>query len=377
MRSSADLGAPRRASADRGRPRAARRFLVPALLLAAASLAAVGALGVSRLGRLQERRRQELEAAGEAAAELLGAARELAARHPELDLGPLPERVQSLAAASPERRLTGLGEAQEAFAAVELGLLEELTGLGPQDERWAEARRYRSYSPAGFKDLQDRTVYPDAQPIAAPPPVTGQEAADRRIVSLAEGRGYRLRWQVDEAALAASGAGPSLHAGALDAWRRLREAAAAEGVQMQLVSGYRPVGRQRTLFLSQLQAAGEQALGRPYRPDEIAAGQADAAILSILSHSSIPGYSKHHSGCALDLTDPSSGLDFTEFARTAAYAWLSRHNYLNAKRFGFVPSYPPGAPAQGPDPEPWEFLWVGEEPLRRLPPVVEAGGADR
>ena len=203
---------------------------------------------------------------------------------------------------------------------------------------------------------------------ARAPPVTGQEAADRRLSALAEGRGYRLRRQVRETALAgaAPSSGRALHSGALAAWRRLQAAAAAEGFALELVSGYRSVERQRGIFLAQLREAGERAMGRPFRPEEIAAGAADREALAILAHSSLPGYSKHHSGCALDLSDPSSGLDYTEFARTAAFDWISRHNYLNAKRFGFVPSYPPGAPAQGPDPEPWEFLWVGEQELLRL-----------
>src|SRR5690606_25521512 len=39
-------------------------------------------------------------------------------------------------------------------------------------------------------------------------------------------------------------------------------------------------------------------------------------------------------------------------------------NYANAKRFGFIPSYPPDGGKQGPEPEPWEFVWVGVEVIR-------------
>jgi len=352
-----------RRSSPRSSNQRPRWVLVVVLLLAGGSLAALGALRASHLHRSSSaelsRERREAPAETDAAAGALRQALQaLAERHPERDLGPAARQVLTLAAPGAS------GSAEAAFAALERGLLEELTGLGPDDALWGEAGRYGSFSPAGFKELQDRLVYPDCEPIRSAPSLTGHEAADRRVASLAEGRGYRLRWRVDETALAGS-----LHRDAQAAWRSLQAAAAEEGVSLALVSGYRSVERQRTIFLSHLRSAGEQALGRPYRPEVMAAGAADAAILAILAYSSIPGYSKHHSGCALDLSDPSSGLDYTEFGRTTAYAWLSRHNYLNAKRFGFVPSYPPAAPAQGPEPEPWEFVWVGEAPLRALAPA--------
>ncbi|HEY6530854.1 MAG TPA: hypothetical protein VIY72_01025, partial [Acidimicrobiales bacterium] len=58
------------------------------------------------------------------------------------------------------------------------------------------------------------------------------------------------------------------------------------------------------------------------------------------------------------------------FASSAAYRWLSEANYANAKVFGFVPSYPVGAGAIGPDPEPWEFTYVGVRQLRCALDVV-------
>ena len=74
----------------------------------------------------------------------------------------------------------------------------------------------------------------------------------------------------------------------------------------------------------------------------------------------------------MDVTDLGSGKDFTDFGSTRAYEWLSSDNYLNAKRFGFIPSYPQGAGKQGPDPEPWEYVWVGEDRLLAdpIPPEV-------
>ena len=42
---------------------------------------------------------------------------------------------------------------------------------------------------------------------------------------------------------------------------------------------------------------------------------------------------------------------------------MAANNFAEAKRHGFVPSYPAGAGPQGPRPEPWEFVYVGVAPL--------------
>jgi LAS superfamily LD-carboxypeptidase LdcB len=185
--------------------------------------------------------------------------------------------------------------------------------------------------------------------------------------------------------------------------------AATEGIRLELASGYRSAERQRAIFLAALEAEGRRRAGRPYGPEELASagaepayggaepayggaepayggaepayggaepayggaepayGGAEAAIEAVLRESAPPGFSRHHTGYTMDLYDPSTGRDFTAFAASPAFRWLSASNYLNAKRFGFIPSYPEGATGQGPDPEPWEYTWVGEGPLRAVP----------
>lgn len=59
----------------------------------------------------------------------------------------------------------------------------------------------------------------------------------------------------------------------------------------------------------------------------------------------------------------------TSFATTDACKWLRAGGYLNARRFGFVPSYPVEAPTEGPVAEPWEWQWVGVDALYRCPPT--------
>jgi LAS superfamily LD-carboxypeptidase LdcB len=120
---------------------------------------------------------------------------------------------------------------------------------------------------------------------------------------------------------------------------------------------------QRSIFNDALQQVAIQKIGRAYTSAEIISGNADDGINAVLDTRSIPGYSKHHTGYTIDVTDSGSGLQFTAFRNTPAYSWMSANNYYNAKRFGFIPSYPTGGASYGPQPEAWEYVWVGEQAL--------------
>ena len=89
----------------------------------------------------------------------------------------------------------------------------------------------------------------------------------------------------------------------------------------------------------------------------------DEKINEVLTVSSIPGYSKHHSGYAADFGCGNDYLVYS-FAETECYEWLSADNFKNSRMYGFIPSYPNNGGVQGPDPEPWEFVWVGSELLK-------------
>jgi len=116
------------------------------------------------------------------------------------------------------------------------------------------------------------------------------------------------------------------------AWRRLREAAAREGIELLPLSGFRSVARQTEIIRAKL-----------------AAGQPLAAILRV---NAAPGYSEHHTGRALDLgTSGHEKLD-AGFARTAAFRWLARR----AGEFGFRLSYP-RRNRHGIAYEPWHWCW--------------------
>jgi D-alanyl-D-alanine carboxypeptidase len=299
---------------------------------------------------------------------ILDRCRDQVLRHPDYDLQRQRAFLTSFALGSPKDQLRDRAKLEGFSQELEETLLFRAAGIELRDGKYSEASRYKTYSPNGFKGMYEQLDYPRTTPILNPPPITGVAEADDRIVDLAVRRGYRLRRQAKETALISDGR-DVLQDQAMAAWREMQSAARAEGVRLELVSAYRSVDRQRQIFLSELRNASIHSRGREYTTGEIASGGADEPIDRILRYSSIPGFSKHHSGYTIDVTDPSEGYTFTDFEQTQGFTWISAHNYLNAKRFGFIPSYPAGAAKQGPEPEPWEYVWVGRQRLLAGPSV--------
>ena len=346
-------------------------YLILSLVLL--GLIAAGAYSLGQYARLREERRMVERQLVLEIQSLLQQCRDRIQRHPDYELRGERLYLSGFAQASPADQLRRFGELKGFCTELEEKLIALSAGIGPQDEGWAEALRYKTYSPNGFNELYEQLDYPGAEPITAAPPITGDPEADRRIVELAERRGYRVRWQADEQVLEAVGS-YLLQEAAARAWEEMKAAAAREGIQLELVSAYRSLERQRQIFLKELGWSAAEAAGGPVTAQTIASGSADRRIEEVLRYSSIPGFSKHHSGYAIDISDPSEGHAFTEFAQSPGFAWISGRNYLNAKRFGFIPSYPPGAEGRGPDPESWEYVWVGRDRLLQQPATENLQG---
>ena len=198
---------------------------------------------------------------------------------------------------------------------------------------------------------------PSTVPITSPPAIYGHAAADARIRQLATRRGYRLQ-SVPSGSLQGVD-GQLLSPTAAAAFRRLQAAARAHGTPLQINSGYRSIAQQREIFRRRLGG---------WSTAQIASGQADGAIEAVLAYHSIPGYSKHHTGVTMDLSH--AGGSNGSFRGSAAYRWISADNFHEAKQLGFIPSYPDGAGAQGPNPEPWEFVYVGVPAIRCAARVI-------
>lgn len=123
-----------------------------------------------------------------------------------------------------------------------------------------------------------------------------------------------------------------LLAPAASAWRSMLAAAAADGIELQLVSAYRSVRYQEGIVRRKLER-----------------GQ---AIDEVLRVSAAPGFSEHHSGRAVDLTTPGYPVLEEVFEESEAFAWLKK----NAGRYGFQLSFPRGNP-HGVAYEPWHWAW--------------------
>ncbi len=130
---------------------------------------------------------------------------------------------------------------------------------------------------------------------------------------------------------------------AANAFWQMQDAAAASGIRLGPISGYRTVEAQVGLFDRQIQRqGGPEAASRLSAP---------------------PGYSEHHTGFTIDIRDldqPDTDLKYS-MADTAAYRWLIR----NACDYGFELSFPDGN-QQGVSFEPWHWRYIGSATARQV-----------
>jgi LAS superfamily LD-carboxypeptidase LdcB len=215
----------------------------------------------------------------------------------------------------------------------------------------------KQFSGEEFVSFYNKFAYPNVREFESAPAITGTSAADERIRSIALERGYVGR-SVAVPPLKDVSKDFQLQERAANDWVELVDAAKKDGQQLTLTGAFRTIEDQRDLFMESLTTTGATV-------DSIIAGRSDAAIISVLRRVSIPGYTRHHSGYAVDIgcqNDPA-----VVFGNSSCFTWLSKNNYEHAKTHGWIPAYPDGAPKQGPDPEPWEYCWVGKDAL--LEPV--------
>jgi D-alanyl-D-alanine carboxypeptidase len=118
------------------------------------------------------------------------------------------------------------------------------------------------------------------------------------------------------------------------AWFELRNAASADGVELQIVSAFRSVEYQADIIRR------KRARKQPMK--------------TILEVSAAPGYSEHHTGRALDLSRAGASPLEVDFENTDAFEWLVH----NARDHGFHLSYPRGN-RHSIAYEPWHWAWAG------------------
>lgn len=204
---------------------------------------------------------------------------------------------------------------------------------------------FPEYSGDQFQAIYDHaaeTTLANLDPPGGQVSITGNADVDARIWRIAFDRGYLLRPVANGGLVSVDGVQMQPEAAA--AWKQLRAEARAAGYRFIVSSAYRSPNTQRTWFNTKL------------------SGTSDDAINTALTWYSIPGTSKHHSGYALDFRHRNE--TFGSFRDTPDYAWLAANNFSIPKTYGFIPSYPDDGSAQGPSPEPWEFVWVGVDAIR-------------
>lgn len=212
----------------------------------------------------------------------------------------------------------------------------------------------KTFSGEQFKQLYDGFAYPNTAAINETTPITGNTEADAKIKQIAIGRGYKQRSAPVSNTFQDVGGGYLLQQKAVKPWVDLKAAAQNDGIGLGLTAAYRSADDQKNIFLRRLNTLR-------ISPAAIAAGQNDQQVSQVLRFTAIPGYSRHHTGYTVDIScenRPASSFEFT-----VCFEWLSKNNYENAKKYGWIPSYPKGTSPQGPDPEAWEYVWVGTEAL--------------
>lgn len=130
-----------------------------------------------------------------------------------------------------------------------------------------------------------------------------------------------------------------LRRAAAEKYQAMVDAAAAEGISLVPISGFRAIADQQYLFFDVKAERGQVTSKRA----EVSAP---------------PGYSEHHTGYAIDIGDPNQPDTnlHSSFDTTPAFDWLR----ANAAHFSFELSFPKGNP-QGVSYEPWHWRFVGDQ----------------
>lgn len=121
------------------------------------------------------------------------------------------------------------------------------------------------------------------------------------------------------------------------AFNQMRDAAASNGLNLSIISGFRSYSHQNNIYNNYVARDGKVAADR---------------------YSARPGHSEHQTGLAIDINSLSQS-----FENTAEGKWLKDNSY----HYGFILRYPKdGEAVTGYMYEPWHFRYVGVELATKL-----------
>jgi LAS superfamily LD-carboxypeptidase LdcB len=159
--------------------------------------------------------------------------------------------------------------------------------------------------------------------------------------------------------------GARVHRDAIEPFRQLRAAAAAEGFDLAIDSGFRSFERQLSIW--NRKAKGQLAvLDSQARPLDISRLTSRDLVFAILRWSALPGASRHHWGTDLDVYDRAAKPEGYEIQLVPAeveaggmfaplHEWLDQRIAAGAS-FGFFRPY--DADRQGVAPERWHLSYA-------------------
>jgi LAS superfamily LD-carboxypeptidase LdcB len=159
----------------------------------------------------------------------------------------------------------------------------------------------------------------------------------------------------------------TLHTAAVGPFLAMRAAARQAGFELAALSTFRDFDRQRAIWNAKWRGERPAFDRRGKRLDvtRLAPGK---RVEAILWWSALPGASRHHWGCDLDVADGAviakgyaPRLERDEFAPGGAFAALSRWLARHMRRFGFYRPYQRAG--RGVQPEPWHLSYA---PVSRL-----------
>lgn len=140
----------------------------------------------------------------------------------------------------------------------------------------------------------------------------------------------------------------ALQSEAAQAFIRMKDAAAAQQLEINLYSGYRSAEEQQQLF----DQAKKEQQGKKR-------GQSEEEVMKATKKKvDLPGCSEHGTGLAVDLVLPDQEAPDVAFDESPQFQWLEQH----AAEHGFILRYPKDKQAiTGMAYKPWHFRYVGPE----------------
>ena len=137
---------------------------------------------------------------------------------------------------------------------------------------------------------------------------------------------------------------------AFKAFKLMRNAAAKEGIAIEIVSAYRSFNRQKNIWNKKYTKYTSQGL-----PPK-------KAIEKIIEYSTIPGTSRHHWGTDIDIIDgsvpkPKTLLVEANFKHEGVYSKLKKWMDENSEKFGFYLVYDNNLNRKGFKYEPWHYSY--------------------